>query len=290
MPPYVLAGRYACPVHHIAVKAGEGPMNRELALLGSSPKQQVRKMVIAALFPAVDDPACDDPACHSEVSFVRESGACADFHLICPVCGEVRALTEHKPRQAPAQWSRAVIEDYRSPVVLGAATWVNALPDPHQPATCTGGHPVSRDTRGQPGCRLVAPQVLVYTNRHRGLPVTIINDSGLDVSSLYDTEGAGDGDQDYPFRLDSARFPIIGTDTVINRLAAEADRVVLGEEDRHVLRCIMEALWMRASWSVDEGVDEQARGRWIRPAVLACANDAGCPTVRWSDYDGPDRG
>lgn len=260
-------------------------MNRELAMLGSTPKPQVRETVIAALFPTISDPTC----C-GEVSDVYDSGADADFLLKCRVNGQVRGLTEHKPRGAPAQWSRARIDDYRSPAVLGAEKWIDALPpwcgDPHPPATCTGGHPVSLDTRGQLGCCLVAPQVLVYTNRHGGLPVTIINDSGMDVNSIYRTEITGDGDREFQFRLDSAQFPIIGTDGVINRLAAEADTVVLDDEDRATLRCIMEALWMRAPWTVDEKITPQARA-WIRPAVIACANDPGCSKVNWIQYDGP---
>lgn len=280
----VVRGQSICRTHTVAAQPSEAAVNRRLAELGSGPNTHLRQAVVAALFPFIDNQFCCD-----EIGYMLERGDDADFILLCRRCEVVHGLTEHKPRKAPRQWSIASIDDYRSAAAIGAHQWVGDLPpgcdQPHVHQDCFSVHPFKIISSR---CRLVAPQVLVYSNRHSGMPVTIVNDAGVDASSLYDTEGIGTPDWRFPFRLDSQLFPVIGTEQVINSLAA-VDPDCLDWQESASLRGALEALWIRAPWPVDSALSTAAHD-WIRPHIRDCAANNRCDLVDWHTFNGGRKG
>jgi hypothetical protein len=191
-------------------------------------------------------------------------------------CSRLLALTEHKPTATNAHVSLATIDDLTSPAVselLG--DWFDGLEqwmeEPHTRDSQRCIHPQSQ--KSQP-CQLMVAQVLVYTNRHGGIPVAVINDHGLDVNALYST------DTGYcRYRLDTARFPIVTTNSVINRLA-EADPNLLSQPEVVQLRSVIEALWVLCPVDSDENrISKRASTIWIRPEAQECVAQSRNPAV-----------
>ncbi|ULD38836.1 hypothetical protein [Rhodococcus qingshengii] len=293
---YTLRGTKVCATHQVAPKAREADINCVVGQLGASDAPALlRAAVISAVAPTISA-TC---TCGT-VSQLTDSGDDADWIIRCAKCATVRACTEHKPKGAPQAWSPvdAAVYDDRSPQYRGTAPfetpgWFADLPDtcktPHANSECNGWHPrVSYRRRSAKAesrmVALAAPQVFKYAFLHPGVPISVVNDSGLPISELYETASRRRRPDDvsfqFGFTLDDSRFPILGTNGVLMRLAASLDGIELSLEQEADVRAVVEAMAMRAGIVTDLDIDE----RWLRAEVRACARGEGCDVVAWGTF------
>lgn len=293
---YTVRGSRVCCTHRVSPKAREADINLIVGQLGRTARPELRAAVIEAIAPTTS------ANCRCGiVSEVIDSGEDADWLVRCRNCDIVRACTEHKPKGAPSAWSpvAAAVYDAMDPGYDGRAPfatpdWFAALPDackaPHLFDECDGWHPRVSDKsqtrkRGRRVDVLAAPQVLKYAHLHPDLPITVVNDSGLCISELYETAGRVGRNRDnesyqFGFTLDDARFPIITTHAVLSKLVESLDGMTLEAEHEADVRAVVEAMAMRAGIVTDLDVDE----RWLRPAVRDCARNDGCELVDWATF------
>ena len=221
---YCLRGHSACPVHKLTHKAWEADINRELAFLTSTGETFLREAIILAIWGADSPTLCPSRDCKATQLIVQASGNDADWLLRCRGCGLVAARAEHKPRGAPAHWSRASLAMYRTPAILGPHEWLNSVhPDcesPHAVGSCAGGH-ISVELKNDL-IVLAAPQVLRYSRQDDGssMPVTIITDVHKDANALYGTASF----THFTLRLNEQFFPIRTTTQLLDDLAALLER------------------------------------------------------------------
>ncbi|OYD69458.1 hypothetical protein BDB13_3025 [Rhodococcus sp. OK302] len=271
--PYAIRGTSGCTTHDVSPKPHEGFVNSQLAHLGSTPDLKLRSLIIDALFPGSDSKCC------GVTCAVRSTGNDADFMLRCSVCDRLLALTENKPRYTPIQWSDAAITDFQSSAVVAPPLWVETAPlwiesKHNETVACVDLHP----RKGTP-CRLVAPQVLIYTNRHKAMPVSVITDRDISISELYRTIRNDSPEQG--FELEETRFPIIRSSTIVNKLAEAAPE--FSPDVIETLHGIVHAFWIWAPRLVDPKLSTQARS-WIPDNLRECADKNGCSNQPWEQF------
>jgi hypothetical protein len=207
------------------------------------------------------------PRCGRELAFwARWTGA--DWQLTCPV-GHVACHAEHKPVGAPAQWSRAQVEDYRRAVddgvILPADAWPGWPETWHEQSHtwqdacyCWG---CQRDRRATGKRYLLAiPQVVRY-RLDTELPCTLITDRG-GATAVYETLPY--------FRINPAEAPVRTTTEVLNDLAAALRRIPLDENQALVMHDIATRLWRRLPWEHVQALHAAGRAL-IRPGAYRCA-------------------
>lgn len=294
-PPYdePIVSDFVSP-NGIGLTYRENPFNRAVADLGHSENPELRSAIVQMVAPQL--PPHQWPG--GRVPWVVDTGTDADWRIE-DADGTVLAITEHKPAEAPAHWSRGPVEYLMDPAgVTCEEGYVKEL------ETCA---PVLNKKKftleevaeiapliryfgrmGIPKKNPLAydhrmPQVVVYRARH-GLPCQILTDSASTATELYIRP-----DSTWrPYELVDSEYPIHTTAEALNILAHALKDVDLTWEENAEVTRIADAMWMRAPWEI-EGVpfedlmSQDAMSLVSLPALWTSMHIADIDWTPWSD-------
>lgn len=254
-PPYDEPIRSDCvSPNGVGLTYHESPFNRAVADLGQSQNEELRAAVVHMVAPQLPSDQWPD----GKVPWVVDTGDDVDWR-VQDADGNVLAITEHKPAEAPAHWTRGPVEYLMDP---GGVTCDEGYIE--ELRACAHilnkeRFSLEEDAEITPLIRYFGrmgypkknpqsydhrmPQVIVYRARHK-MPCQILTDSAATATDLYIPEGCA-------YELVDSEYPIHTTADALNAFAQALQGVDLTWDENAAVIRIADAMWMRAPWEID---------------------------------------
>lgn len=267
----------------IALKADERDVNRAVAALGSSDREELRWAIVRMITPNITERDLDD---RSRIPYVIESGASVDWVVGYPDTGVVLGICEHKPLGAPAHGSWAshdlLFDETAVKLHDGYRAEVNANLHILDLPVFTDDQ-LSRRLRYYTykevsgGRKSSMDQVLKYRADFGGrLPCHILSDQGTTVNDIYRSRGRNALHRPYEYVEDA--FPVHTTAQALDYLAHALEGVPLTKTEEEDVTQVVDAMWMRGPRHINRTMTDSAK-----KLVSNAAHDAGYnPDIRWT--------